>query len=82
MKAGTGRWTTVKELYGKVSTSKYANVTFAPGDRILLLTPGGGGYGSPAERDRAMVEEDVRAGFVTPEAAARFYGFGRREAAE
>jgi 5-oxoprolinase (ATP-hydrolysing)/N-methylhydantoinase B len=82
MKAGTERWTTVKELYRKVSTSKYANVTFAPGDRILLLTPGGGGYGKPAERDRAMVEEDVRAGFVTPEAAARLYGLGRREAAE
>jgi 5-oxoprolinase (ATP-hydrolysing)/N-methylhydantoinase B len=82
LKAGSDRWTTVKELYGKVSTSKYANVTFAPGDRILLLTPGGGGYGQPAERDRALVEEDVRAGFVTPEAAARLYGRGRRAAAE
>ncbi|MFO1060068.1 MAG: hydantoinase B/oxoprolinase family protein [Dongiaceae bacterium] len=81
-KAGMERWTTVKELYGKVSTSKYSNVEFRPGDRVLLITPGGGGYGDPAERDRAAIEEDVRAGFVTPEAAARLYGRGRREAAE
>jgi 5-oxoprolinase (ATP-hydrolysing)/N-methylhydantoinase B len=73
-KAGTDGWTTVKELYGKVSTSKYANVRFEPGDRILLVTPGGGGYGDPKERDPARLREDLREGYVTPEAAARDYG--------
>src|SRR5690606_30990331 len=62
-KAGSDKWQTVVELYNKVSTSKYANVRFEPGDRVLLVTPGGGGYGNPRERDRAKVEEDLRAGF-------------------
>ncbi len=74
MQQGDDKWRTVKELFGKVSTSKYANVHFEPGDRILLWTPGGGGYGDPAQRDPAMVEEDVAEGYVTPAGAAAFYG--------
>jgi N-methylhydantoinase B/oxoprolinase/acetone carboxylase alpha subunit len=66
---------TVKELYGKVSSSKYANVRFAPGDRIRLTTPGGGGYGDPRRRDPALVAEDVAEGYVSAEAAQRLYGW-------
>jgi 5-oxoprolinase (ATP-hydrolysing)/N-methylhydantoinase B len=64
----------VKALYGKVSSSKYANITFEPGDRILLTAPGGGGYGNPAERDPAAVAEDVAEGYVSREAAKEIYG--------
>jgi N-methylhydantoinase B len=32
--------------------------TLEKGDRILLRTPGGGGYGNAAERDPALVERD------------------------
>ncbi len=74
-KAGDSRWLTVKELYGKVSSSKYSNVQFAPGDRILLVTPGGGGYGDPHARARERVAEDLRAGFISAEAAERLYGY-------
>jgi 5-oxoprolinase (ATP-hydrolysing)/N-methylhydantoinase B len=74
-KAGESTWQTVKELYGKVSTSKYSNVQFAPGDRILLITPGGGGYGNPVDRDRTKVAEDLRAGFISAETAAGVYGY-------
>jgi 5-oxoprolinase (ATP-hydrolysing)/N-methylhydantoinase B len=81
-KAGSDRWQTVKELYGKVSTSKYANVRFDPGDRILLVTPGGGGYGDPAARDPARIEEDLAEGYVTPEGAARSYGYALATAAK
>jgi 5-oxoprolinase (ATP-hydrolysing)/N-methylhydantoinase B len=73
-KAGTNEWKTVKELYGKVSSSKFANITFEPGDRIKLTAPGGGGYGNPAERDPAAVAEDVAEGYVSPAAAKEFYG--------
>ena len=51
-KAGSEDWLTVRELYGKVSLSKYANVVFQPGDRVLLPTPGGGGYGNPVRAIR------------------------------
>jgi N-methylhydantoinase B len=49
----------------------------ATGDVLELLDAGGGGYGDPANRDPRRVEEDLRQGFVSPEAAARDYGFGR-----
>jgi N-methylhydantoinase B len=35
---------------------------------------GGGGFGPPRERDPRRVLEDVRAGYVSLEAAARDYG--------
>jgi 5-oxoprolinase (ATP-hydrolysing)/N-methylhydantoinase B len=73
--AGNGdAWHTVRELYGKVSSSKYANVTFKAGDRIQLATPGGGGYGDPKARDEAALIEDVREGYVTAGRAATDYG--------
>ncbi|HEY0316336.1 MAG TPA: hydantoinase B/oxoprolinase family protein [Sphingomonas sp.] len=43
------------------------------GDRLLLEIPGGAGLGDPAERASAAVAADLAEGFVSPEAAARFY---------
>ena len=42
--------------------SKAQDIPLAPGDRVRVRTPGGGGYGDPRERDRAAVAEDVRLG--------------------
>jgi N-methylhydantoinase B/oxoprolinase/acetone carboxylase alpha subunit len=39
-----------------------------------LLLPGGGGYGDPRRRTRALIEADLRNGSITPEAARRDYG--------
>jgi len=36
--------------------------------------PGSGGFGPPAERDRAVLREDVIDGYVSREAADRDYG--------
>ena len=74
-KADSAEWKTVCELYGKISSSKFANITLEPGDRILLVTPGGGGYGNPTAREPGAVAEDVREGYVSAEAAAKFYGY-------
>ena len=46
----------------------------APGDRVTLREPGGGGFGPAKERPREMVIADIRNGFVTAEAAKRDYG--------
>jgi N-methylhydantoinase B len=43
------------------------------GARLIVETPGGGGLGSPADRDRAMLARDVRAGFVSDAAAQSAY---------
>lgn len=44
------------------------------GDIVTILTPGGGGHGDPLVRDLSAVEEDVRLGYVSAEAAERDYG--------
>ncbi|MEU0485502.1 hypothetical protein ABZ260_40785, partial [Streptosporangium sp. NPDC006013] len=44
------------------------------GDRIRLLTAGGGGHGDPCERDPELVRRDVAEGYVSPDAARRIYG--------
>jgi N-methylhydantoinase B len=36
-----------------------------PDDRVVLHTPGGGGYGDPRERDAARIADDIAAGRVT-----------------
>ena len=47
-----------------------------PGDLIVHHAAGGGGYGDPRERDRALVERDVAHGYITAEVARTDYGLG------
>jgi N-methylhydantoinase B len=51
-----------------------AVMTLRPGDRAVLETPGGGGFGPARERDPDCVREDVRQGYVSAEAARETYG--------
>ena len=44
-----------------------------PGDRLVTLEAGGGGYGDPEQRNRAAVRADVAQGLVTRESAGRDY---------
>ncbi|MGZ9817773.1 hydantoinase B/oxoprolinase family protein [Peribacillus simplex] len=73
MKNGESEWKNVKEAYGKVSSSKFSNLTVKKGDRVKIVTPGGGGYGDPCDRDRSKLEEDIKDGFVSEEAALSIY---------
>src|SRR5262249_15261062 len=52
----------------------YAHVKLQPGETIVSMTCGGGGYGPPTDRDPARVEKDVREGWITAERAAEVYG--------
>jgi N-methylhydantoinase B len=45
-----------------------------PGDVVSVWTSGGGGYGSPVERDPAAVAADVYSGLLSALAAERDYG--------
>jgi 5-oxoprolinase (ATP-hydrolysing)/N-methylhydantoinase A len=50
-------------------------------DQVLdIHVPGGAGFGDPAERSRASLDDDVAAGLVTPDAARRDYGAVRSAA--
>ena len=53
---------------------KALNQVLQAGDAYILRSGGGGGYGSPLERDLATLERDVRCGYVTKEAAEECYG--------
>lgn len=53
---------------------KAFNQVLKPGDAYILRSGGGGGYGSPLERDITSVERDVRCGYVTREQAETNYG--------
>jgi len=52
--------------------SKDQDIRIVAGDRVEVMTPGGGGYGDPLARDPALVARDVRRGYFTAsEAKAR-----------
>ena len=48
--------------------------TLKPGDRLVVETAGGGGYGDPRKRDPELVKADVANGKVSRKAAATVYG--------
>jgi N-methylhydantoinase B len=54
--------------------SKAQDIPLNPGDRVRVMTPGGGGYGNPMTREAVSVAEDVRLGRYTTEEAARLFG--------
>jgi N-methylhydantoinase B len=45
------------------------------GDRLVIATAGGGGYGVPSERDPTLVQADLRDGKISLEAAREFYAY-------
>ncbi len=51
------------EINGEVAHPKRQHV-LKQGDVIRLLIPGGGGYGDPQKRDAALIEEDLKQGYV------------------
>jgi N-methylhydantoinase B len=50
------------------------------GDRLLVETPGGGGWGRPSERPAELVAEDLAEGLISERAAREVYGW--KDAAE
>jgi N-methylhydantoinase B len=53
-----------------------------PGDRLVVLTPGGGGIGAPAGRAGERVAADLAAELVSEATARDLYGYRKGEAAE
>ena len=57
-----------------IACNGWGDVTLEPGDSVIGVSCGGGGYGSPLERDPVRVTHDVDEGYVTPERARKVYG--------
>ena len=68
-----------KGARGKVSVSDGTEVTdkgmykIPAGERVILQTPGGGGFGDPATRPQQALGLDLANGLVSPEASQTFY---------
>ena len=54
--------------------SATAHVAIESDEVLVGIAGGGGGYGTPLERDIELVREEVRDGFVSSDAARRVYG--------
>ena len=54
--------------------SKDQDIEIHAGDVISVSTPGGGGFGAPAERSAAERERDVALGYYTAEESQRLFG--------
>jgi N-methylhydantoinase B len=63
----------------RVELPKAAAVAIEPGESVVSVSGGGGGYGDPLDRDPALVLEDVLEGWVSPTCAERVYGVVLRE---
>lgn len=59
---------------GPQRMSRRVDYELPPGERVQILTGGGGGYGDPLTRPVADVVEDVENGYVSRESAERDYG--------
>jgi len=53
-----------------------------PGDRLVVMTPGGGGIGKATERDRVQVANDLADGLISAESAEKVYAYKPPKAAE
>jgi N-methylhydantoinase B len=44
------------------------------GAKLVLEMPGGGGYGDPHDRPLAVIERDLKKGYISEAAARDLYG--------
>jgi len=49
-------------------------VEMVAGETVVSISSGGGGYGSPLERDPARVKHDLDEGWISPARAREIYG--------
>jgi N-methylhydantoinase B len=57
-----------------VELEPWGQVILKPGETIISVSSGGGGYGPAIERDLEHVRHDVAEGWITPERARATYG--------
>ena len=75
--AGAGNRVSVQlkeEAEASFPSGKVLARALKPGERYILRSGGGGGYGSPLERPLERVQADLVHGYITPARAQRSYG--------
>ncbi|MGB2166629.1 MAG: hydantoinase B/oxoprolinase family protein, partial [Candidatus Puniceispirillales bacterium] len=74
----SGGATTLKTSDGHILRGK-GRQSVTTGSTVHLAFAGGGGFGNPLERDRALVRRDLRCGYITAQAAMTDYGISADE---
>jgi N-methylhydantoinase B len=69
-----GVYTLIRANGETVKLPSKCTVEIHAGDTLVILTPGGGGYGDPRMRDPELVKRDVANGLVSTESALKHYG--------
>lgn len=72
---GSAASMTVVRTDGTQIAVRKARLMVAAGDRLVVRTSGGGGFGDPRTRDRELVARDLREGKITLEQAREVYGY-------
>lgn len=54
---------------------KYNQYPLSTGDKVVLRTATGGGYGAPSERDKDQIKSDIKNGYITEEQAKKDYNY-------
>jgi N-methylhydantoinase B len=62
------------EVYVPAHLSKDQNIRVVAGDRVEVLTPGGGGYGDPQRRPAALIARDIARGYYSEAEAKALWG--------
>ena len=75
---GSGSPTTITQDDGTMMQGKGKQFV-GSGRTVRMAFPGGGGYGDPADRDKAAVARDLANGYITAETAASVYGLNKTE---
>lgn len=70
---GESEWVRAREAFATASYGKFSNIVVNEGDEMLFVTPSGGGYGDPLERDPRLVLQDVDDELIDVEIARDFY---------
>jgi N-methylhydantoinase B len=78
-KPGTVSDVEIRRVGGDVLRVLKGNHLLGPGDVVVVLTAGGGGFGPPWEREAWRVVDDVRLGYVSRAAAQKDYGVVLRD---
>jgi N-methylhydantoinase B/oxoprolinase/acetone carboxylase alpha subunit len=71
---GAKEWVRAREAFGAASYGKFSGIVVGEGDEMLFVTPSGGGYGDPLDRDPALVLLDWADELLSAEDANSVYG--------
>jgi N-methylhydantoinase B len=80
-KAGAAAVVTLTTPDGRTRHLASKGAFLAPAGSVVdMVTPGSGGFGQAAERDRGAIGRDLADGYLTAEAAREAYGIADPEA--